>query len=126
MLLFFKLWSMSKIFLQKDNITILGDIYDYPIYKYDKKEILIETITQKAVILQIVLTINWKQKLYRKNYDLKAYSRITTDWSEWECSTNLELKDNSWYDLEEFLIEMWYPLQDFDISEEIEKVKSED
>jgi hypothetical protein len=48
---------MSNIFLQKDNITILGDIYNYPIHKHEDN-ICVETITQKAVMLQVILVVN--------------------------------------------------------------------
>ena len=49
---------MSHIFLQKDNITILGDVYSYDIKNYDNKKNLIETITQKVVMLQIIIVVN--------------------------------------------------------------------
>ena len=111
---------MSHIFLQKDNITILGDVYDYDIKNYDNKENLLETITQKAVMLQIILVVNWKQRLFRTNFDLEWYSRIAHDWSKWECNWSLKLKDyTNWYILKEFLETIWYEL-DFNLSEKIE------
>ena len=62
---------MSHIFLQKDNITILGDVYSYSHNKYDNENKLIETIEEKAVQIQIILVVNWKQRLYRTNYELE-------------------------------------------------------
>jgi len=115
---------MSNIFLQKDNITILGDVYNYPINKYDKEEKLIETITQKAVMLQIILVVNWKQRLFRTNYDLEAYTRTSVNNSMWESCWDLWLKDyHSWNDLREFLITIWYDLQEFNITNAIELTK---
>ena len=117
--LFFKLWSMSHIFLQKDNITILGDVYSYPIYKHEDN-ICVETITQKAVMLQIIIVVNWKQRLYKCNFDLEWYSRIVHDLSMWENNPSLKLKDyTSWYILKEFLETIWYDV-DFNLSEKIE------
>lgn len=111
---------MSHIFLQKDNITILGDVYDYPINKYDNENKLIETITQKAVMLQIIIVVNWKQRLFRTNFDLEWYTRIVHDWSEWESNSSLKLKDyNNWLVLKEFLETIWYDI-DFNLSEKIE------
>ena len=110
---------MSHIFLQKDNITILGDVYDYDIKNYDNKENLLETITQKAVMLQIILVVNWKQRLFRTNFDLEWYKRIVHNWSGWENNPSLELKDyTSWYILKEFLETIWYDI-DFNLSEKI-------
>jgi len=114
--LLFKLWSMSNIFLQKDNITILGDVYEYPINRYDNENKLIETITQKAVMLQIILVVNWKQRLFITNYDLEK-----SDIRE------LDLKDyNSWNDLKEFLITIWYDLEWFNIWNKIYESIEED
>mgnify|MGYP006995914126 CR=1 FL=1 len=96
---------MSHIFLQKDNITNLGDVYEYPINKHDNNNICIETITQKAVQLQIILVVH--------------------DWSEWESNWSLQLKDyNTWNTLREFLETIWYDI-DFSITNEIEKTKED-
>ena len=116
---------MSHIFLQKDNITILGDVYEYPINKHDNNNICIETITQKAVQLQLILVVNGKQRLFRTNFDLEWYTRIVHDWSEWESNWSLQLKDyNTWNTLREFLETIWYDI-DFSITNEIEKTKED-
>ena len=124
--LFFKLWSMSHIFLQKDNITILGDVYKYSVNNYDNDHKLIETITQKAVMLQIILVVNWKQRLFRTNFDLEWYSRIAHDLSRWENNWSLQLKDyTNWYILKEFLEVIWYDI-DFNLTEKIELSQKEE
>jgi len=111
---------MSHIFLQKDNITITGDVYEYPIYKQDENNICIETTTQKAVMLQIILVVNWKQRLFRTKFDLKWYTRVVHDWSEWESNPSLKLKDyTNWNTLKEFLETIWYDI-DFNLQEQIE------
>lgn len=111
---------MSNIFLQKDNITILGDVYSYDIKNYDNKKNLIETITQKAVMLQIIIVVNWKQRIFKTNLDLEWYKRIVHDWSRWENNPSLKLKDYSnWNTLKEFLETIWYDI-DFNLSEKIE------
>lgn len=111
---------MSHIFLQKDNITILGDVYEYPIHKHDENNICIETITQKTVMLQVILVVNWKQRLFWFRTDLQWYSRIVHDWSEWENSPSLKLKDyNTWNVLKEFLETIWYEV-DFNLQEQID------
>ena len=111
---------MSHIFLQKDNITILGDVYEYPIHKHDENNICIETITQKTLMLQVILVVNWKQRLFRANFDLEWYTRIVHDWSEWESNWSLQLKDyTNWYILKEFLEIIWYDI-DFNLTEKIE------
>lgn len=111
---------MSHIFYQKDNITILGDVYEYPIYQYDENNICIETVTQKTVMLQIILVVNWKQRLFRTNFDLQWYTRVVHDWSEWESNPSLKLKDYSnWNTLKEFLETIWYDI-DFNLQEQIE------
>ena len=111
---------MSHIFLQKDNITILCDAYQYPIHKHDENNICVETINQKAVMLQIILVVNWKQRLFRTNFDLEWYSRIVHDWSRWENNPSLKLKSYyEWNVLKEFLETIWYDI-DFNLTEKIE------
>ena len=124
--LFFKLWSMSNVFLQKDNITILGDVYSYPHNKYDNENKLIETIEEKAIQLQIILVVNWKQRLFKANFELEWYKRIVHDRSEWEINWSLQLKDyTNWYILKEFLEVIWYDI-DFNLTEKIELSQKEE
>jgi len=102
---------MSHIFLQKDNISILWDIYEYPVTNYEwEKPVLVRK--QKAIILQIVLVVNWKQKIYRVTYDL---------------DDKLELLDyKPFYDLRDFLIEIWYDIESFSMKNSIESTKEDD
>ena len=117
---------MSHIFLQKDNITILGDVYSYPHNKYDNKNKLIETIEEKAIQIQIILVVNWKQRIFRTNFELEWYKRIVHDWSSWENNPSLKLKDySSWNTLKEFLETIWYDI-DFNLSEKIELSQKEE
>lgn len=108
--LLFKLWSMSHIFLQKDNITILGDIYEYPINKMKGLEIE-STIIQKALMLQIILVINWKQKIARVNYDLDENYELITYYP--------------WNDLTEFINAIGYDISDLSLRNEIYKAKED-
>lgn len=115
---------MSHIFLEKDNITILWDVYSYPIRNHDKKGKLLEEISQKAVMLQIILLVNWKQRLFRVNFDLEAYTRKSEN--EAECCPNMDLKNyNEWYNIREFLISIWYDIAEMNIASEIEKTQEE-
>jgi hypothetical protein len=97
---------MSNIFLQKDNITILWDVYDYPIHK----ETAITPMFQKCLLLQIIITINWKQKNFQTNYDLEKV---------WENLQLMSYNYNSWNNLRDFLLAVWYEI-DFSITEKIQ------
>lgn len=115
---------MSHIFLQKDNITILWDTYSYSIKNHDREWVLLEEISQRAVMLQIILLVNWKQRLYRVKFDLEAYTRTAENESEaiWGC----QLKNyNEWNNLREFLITIWYDISEMSITSEIEKAEQE-
>lgn len=102
---------MSMIFLQKDNITILGDIYEYPINQMDWEKIK-KTIIRKALMIQIILVVNWKQKVHRTNYDL---------------DDNLELISwNEWNELSEFIKSIWYDISEFSMRNWLEKAKEYD
>lgn len=110
---------MSNIFLQKDNITILGDIRDYSIESNPNvetviKKAFIETVIKKALLLQIIIVINWKQKIFKVSLDLENNPKTALDnWS-------LKLKDyTNWYILRDFLETIGYDI-DFNISEKIE------
>jgi hypothetical protein len=72
------------------------------------------------VMLQVILVVNWKQKLFRTSFDLQWYSRIVHDWSGWESNWSLKLKSyHEWNILKEFIETIWYEL-DFNLSESIE------
>ena len=99
---------MSTILQQQDNITILGDIYEYPTYDcaIEGKKEFIENI--KALLLQIIINVNGKQKIFRTNYDI--------------LKNESELRNyEAWYNIAEFMEAIWYEI-DFDICDKIHEM----
>jgi len=96
---------MSHILQQEDNITILGDIYEYPIYKWDTEEVKEK---RTAIHLQIIIVVNGKQKIFRTNYDVNVKDKWLVDYE-------------SWYNLSQFLESIWYNVG-FDMHNQIEQM----
>ena len=111
---------MSHIFLQKDNITILGDIYDYPKYTLWENEKVLDTKQQKCLFLQIIITVNGKQKVFKINFDLELTWNKCSEWQELEEYYEIE----NWIafdNLFNFIESIWYDISDFNIEQKIKE-----
>ena len=99
---------MSHILQQQDNITILGDIYEYPTYNCAiewEKEF---SGNRKALLLQIIINVNGKQKIFRTNYEL--------------LENESELKDyEAWANIIDFIEAIWYEIN-FDMCDKLKEV----
>ena len=100
---------MSNILQKSDNLTILWDLYNYPMRDINSWS-LIENKT--AILLQIIITVNGKQKLFNTNYEIDLENGWIKDYS-------------SWNDLLDFLNAIWYEVN-FNIHDEINKIVQEE
>lgn len=101
---------MSAILLQQDNITILGNINDIS---------NVDVNIKKQLDLQIIITVNGKQKFFNTHYNLCYWSEfVNVDNKDYLQLTT----DNSWYNLKNFLVSIWYDLQKFNLVEAINKI----
>ena len=75
--------AMSNILQEEDNITILGDLYNYPVYHKEKV-----AEDREAILLQIIIVVNGKQKIFRTNYDIDRENKRLKDYSAWNDLTS--------------------------------------
>lgn len=101
---------MSRILLQKDNITISGEIH----WAWIEPDWTgIKTYFLK---LTFILLVNWKQKVWWTNYELEQYIR-NLDRTKYYWLKSYY----AWNDIKDFLQTLWYDLEDCNINNWIEQ-----